>query len=186
MALDISADDFTIVSVKVWNHSSSQTKTSSATRSSPVSQAVSDMLETYLEEHQARQTIVNKVIPLRRPNTLLEKAREMVQRKTVMSGSGLESWPRRTRVSFLVEGDQVEPSKAETATASDRAAQVGTQRGKGHAPQDFRERGIENIYTALGVSWTEEDERALNMTKLRYHKVVIMCDTDVDGATSRP
>ena len=116
----------------------------------------------------------------------------MVQRKTVMSGSGLPG-----KLADCAEKDPVvssswwrvirrvePPSKAETATTKRSCrCEVKSQRGKGHAPQDFRERGDqEHLHGAGRLLGTEEDERALNMTKLRYHKVVIMCDADVDGS----
>ncbi len=203
LKFDISADDFregltAVVSVKVAEpqfQGQTKTKLGNAEVSAPVSQAVSDMLENYLEEHPGEaKTIVNKVILAAQARHAARKAREMVQRKTVMSGSGLpgkladcaEKDPALCEL-FLVEGD----SAGGTAKQGrDRATQaIMPLRGKilnvekAMQHKIFENEEIKNIYTALGVTLgTEEDERALNMTKLRYHKVVIMCDADVDGS----
>ena len=203
LKFDISADDFregltAVVSVKVAEpqfQGQTKTKLGNAEVSAPVSQAVSDMLENYLEEHPGEaKTIVNKVILAAQARHAARKAREMVQRKTVMSGSGLpgkladcaEKDPAICEL-FLVEGD----SAGGTAKQGrDRATQaIMPLRGKilnvekAMQHKIFENEEIKNIYTALGVTLgTEEDERALNMTKLRYHKVVIMCDADVDGS----
>lgn len=203
LKFDISADDFregltAVVSVKVAEpqfQGQTKTKLGNAEVSAPVSQAVSDMLENYLEEHPGEaKTIVNKVILAAQARHAARKAREMVQRKTVMSGSGLpgkladcaEKDPAICEL-FLVEGD----SAGGTAKQGrDRATQaIMPLRGKilnvekAMQHKIFENEEIKNIYTALGVTLgTEEDERALNLTKLRYHKVVIMCDADVDGS----
>ena len=203
LKFDISADDFregltAVVSVKVAEpqfQGQTKTKLGNAEVSAPVSQAVSDMLENYLEEHPGEaKTIVNKVILAAQARHAARKAREMVQRKTVMSGSGLpgkladcaEKDPAICEL-FLVEGD----SAGGTAKQGrDRATQaIMPLRGKilnvekAMQHKIFENEEIKNIYTALGVTLgTEEDERALNMTQLRYHKVVIMCDADVDGS----
>ena len=203
LKFDISADDFregltAVVSVKVAEpqfQGQTKTKLGNAEVSAPVSQAVSDMLENYLEEHPGEaKTIVNKVILAAQARHAARKAREMVQRKTVMSGSGLpgkladcaEKDPAICEL-FLVEGD----SAGGTAKQGrDRATQaIMPLRGKilnvekAMQHKIFENEEIKNIYTALGVTLgTEEDERALNITKLRYHKVVIMCDADVDGS----
>jgi DNA gyrase subunit B len=203
LKFDISADDFregltAVVSVKVAEpqfQGQTKTKLGNAEVSAPVSQAVSDMLENYLEEHPGEaKTIVNKVILAAQARHAARKAREMVQRKTVMSGSGLpgkladcaEKDPAICEL-FLVEGD----SAGGTAKQGrDRATQaIMPLRGKilnvekAMQHKIFENEEIKNIYTALGVTLgTEEDERALNLSKLRYHKVVIMCDADVDGS----
>ena len=203
LKFDISADDFregltAVVSVKVAEpqfQGQTKTKLGNAEVSAPVSQAVSDMLENYLEEHPGEaKTIVNKVILAAQARHAARKAREMVQRKTVMSGSGLpgkladcaEKDPAICEL-FLVEGD----SAGGTAKQGrDRATQaIMPLRGKilnvekAMQHKIFENEEIKNIYMALGVTLgTEEDERALNLTKLRYHKVVIMCDADVDGS----
>lgn len=203
LKFDISGDDFregltAIVSVKVQEPQfEGQTKTKLGNRevTSAVSQAVSQMLEDYLEEHPAdAKIIVQKVILAAQARHAARKAREMVQRKTVMSGGGLpgklsdcsETDPTLCEV-FLVEGD----SAGGTAKQGrDREFQaIMPLRGKilnvekAMTHKVFENEEIRNIYTALGVTiGTEEDSKALNMDKLRYHKVVIMCDADIDGS----
>jgi DNA gyrase subunit B len=162
---------------------------------SPVSQAVSEMLENYLEENpNDAKIIVQKVILAAQARHAAKKAREMVQRKTVMGGGGLpgklsdcsEQDPARCEI-FLVEGD----SAGGTAKQGrDRAFQaILPLRGKilnvekAMQHKVFENEEIRNIFTALGVTvGTAEDSKALNLEKLRYHKVVIMCDADVDGS----
>ena len=203
LKFDISADDFregltAVVSVKVAEpqfQGQTKTKLGNAEVSAPVSQAVSDMLETYLEEHPGEaKTIVNKVILAAQARHAARKAREMVQRKTVMSGSGLpgkladcaEKDPALCEL-FLVEGDSAGGTAKQGRDRNNQAIMplrgkiLNVEKAMHH--KIFENEEIKNIYTALGVSLgTEEDERALNMTKLRYHKVVIMCDADVDGS----
>ena len=203
LKFDISADDFregltAVVSVKVAEpqfQGQTKTKLGNAEVSAPVSQAVSDMLEAYLEEHPGEaKTIVNKVILAAQARHAARKAREMVQRKTVMSGSGLpgkladcaEKDPALCEL-FLVEGDSAGGTAKQGRDRNNQAIMplrgkiLNVEKAMHH--KIFENEEIKNIYTALGVSLgTEEDERALNMTKLRYHKVVIMCDADVDGS----
>ncbi|NJY63066.1 DNA topoisomerase (ATP-hydrolyzing) subunit B [Salinimicrobium sp. CDJ15-81-2] len=203
LKFEISGDDFregltAIVSVKVQEPQfEGQTKTKLGNRevTSAVSQAVSEMLENYLEENpNDARTIVQKVILAAQARHAAKKAREMVQRKTVMSGGGLPGKlsdcasqdPQECEV-FLVEGD----SAGGTAKAGrDRHFQaILPLRGKilnvekAMSHKVFENEEIKNIYTALGVTiGTEEDSKALNLSKLRYHKIVIMCDADVDGS----
>ncbi|MDX1753433.1 DNA gyrase subunit B [Salinimicrobium sediminis] len=203
LKFEISGDDFregltAIVSVKVQEPQfEGQTKTKLGNRevTSAVSQAVSEMLENYLEENpNDAKTIVQKVILAAQARHAAKKAREMVQRKTVMSGGGLPGKlsdcasqdPQECEV-FLVEGD----SAGGTAKAGrDRHFQaILPLRGKilnvekAMSHKVFENEEIKNIYTALGVTiGTEEDSKALNLSKLRYHKIVIMCDADVDGS----
>ncbi len=203
LKFDISADDFregltAVVSVKVAEpqfQGQTKTKLGNAEVSAPVGQAVSDMLEAYLEEHpNDAKTIVQKVILAAQARHAARKAREMVQRKTVMSGSGLpgkladcaEKDPAQCEL-FLVEGDSAGGTAKQgrdrhfQAIMPLRGKILNVEKAMQHKIFDNEE--IKNIYTALGVTLgTEEDERALNMTKLRYHKVVIMCDADVDGS----
>ena len=203
LKFDISADDFregltAVVSVKVAEpqfQGQTKTKLGNAEVSAPVSQAVSDILEAYLEEHPGEaKTIVNKVILAAQARHAARKAREMVQRKTVMSGSGLpgkladcaEKDPALCEL-FLVEGDSAGGTAKQGRDRNNQAIMplrgkiLNVEKAMHH--KIFENEEIKNIYTALGVSLgTEEDERALNMTKLRYHKVVIMCDADVDGS----
>ena len=203
LKFDISADDFregltAVVSVKVAEpqfQGQTKTKLGNAEVSAPVSQAVSDMLESYLEEHPGEaKTIVNKVILAAQARHAARKAREMVQRKTVMSGSGLpgkladcaEKDPALCEL-FLVEGDSAGGTAKQGRDRNNQAIMplrgkiLNVEKAMHH--KIFENEEIKNIYTALGVSLgTEEDERALNLTKLRYHKIVIMCDADVDGS----
>ncbi len=203
LKFDIAGDDFregltAIISVKVQEPQfEGQTKTKLGNRevSASVSQAVSEMLTDYLEEHpEDAKIIVQKVILAAQARHAAQKAREMVQRKTVMSIGGLpgklsdcsEQDPAKCEV-FLVEGD----SAGGTAKQGrDRAFQaILPLRGKilnvekAMVHKVFENEEIRNIFTALGVTiGTEEDSKALNLSKLRYHKVVIMCDADIDGS----
>ncbi|MEZ4802221.1 MAG: DNA topoisomerase (ATP-hydrolyzing) subunit B [Gelidibacter sp.] len=200
---EIAGDDFregltAIISVKVAEPQfEGQTKTKLGNRevSASVSQAVSEMLTDYLEEHpDDAKTIVQKVMLAAQARHAAQKAREMVQRKTVMSIGGLpgklsdcsEQDPSKCEV-FLVEGD----SAGGTAKQGrDRTFQaILPLRGKilnvekAMTHKVFENEEIRNIFTALGVTiGTEEDSKALNLSKLRYHKVVIMCDADIDGS----
>ncbi len=203
LKFDIAGDDFregltAIISVKVAEPQfEGQTKTKLGNRevSAAVSQAVSEMLTDYLEENpDEAKIIVQKVILAAQARHAATKAREMVQRKTVMSIGGLpgklsdcsEQDPAKCEV-FLVEGD----SAGGTAKQGrDRAFQaILPLRGKilnvekAMTHKVFENEEIRNMFTALGVTiGTEEDSKALNLSKLRYHKVVIMCDADVDGS----
>ncbi|MEZ4797444.1 MAG: DNA topoisomerase (ATP-hydrolyzing) subunit B [Flavobacteriaceae bacterium] len=203
LKFEIAGDDFregltAIISVKVAEPQfEGQTKTKLGNRevSASVSQAVSEMLTDYLEEHpDDAKVIVQKVILAAQARHAAQKAREMVQRKTVMSIGGLpgklsdcsEQDPAKCEV-FLVEGD----SAGGTAKQGrDRAFQaILPLRGKilnvekAMVHKVFENEEIKNIFTALGVTiGTEEDSKALNLSKLRYHKIVIMCDADIDGS----
>ena len=203
LKFDIAGDDFregltAIISVKVAEPQfEGQTKTKLGNRevSASVSQAVSEMLTDYLEEHpDDAKIIVQKVILAAQARHAAQKAREMVQRKTVMSIGGLpgklsdcsEQDPAKCEV-FLVEGD----SAGGTAKQGrDRMFQaILPLRGKilnvekAMVHKVFENEEIKNIFTALGVTiGTEEDSKELNLSKLRYHKVVIMCDADIDGS----
>ncbi|MDG2247234.1 MAG: DNA topoisomerase (ATP-hydrolyzing) subunit B [Flavobacteriales bacterium] len=200
---EISGDDFregltAIISVKVAEPQfEGQTKTKLGNRevTAPVSQAVSDMLTDYLEEHpNDAKKIVQKVILAATARHAARKAREMVQRKTVMSGSGLpgkladcsEKDPALCEL-FLVEGDSAGGTAKQGRDRNFQAIMplrgkiLNVEKAMHH--KIFENEEIKNIYTALGVSLgTEEDSKALNLTKLRYHKIVIMCDADVDGS----
>jgi len=203
LKFDISGDDFregltAVISVKVSEpqfQGQTKTKLGNAEVSAPVSQSVSDMLEAYLEEHpNDARIIVQKVILAAQARHAARKAREMVQRKTVMSGSGLpgkladcsEKDPSLCEI-FLVEGDSAGGTAKQgrnrhfQAIMPLRGKILNVEKAMHH--KVFENEEIKNIYTALGVRLgTEDDERALNIEKLRYHKVVIMCDADVDGS----
>ena len=203
LKFEIAGDDFregltAIISVKVAEPQfEGQTKTKLGNRevTSAVSQAVSEMLENYLEENpNDAKTIVQKVILAAQARHAARKAREMVQRKTVMSGGGLpgklsdcsEQDPTLCEV-FLVEGDSAGGTAKQgrdrnfQAILPLRGKILNVEKAMQH--KVFENEEIRNIYTALGVTiGTEEDSKALNLEKLRYHKIVIMCDADVDGS----
>ncbi len=203
LKFEISGDDFregltAIISVKVAEPQfEGQTKTKLGNRelTAAVSQAVSEMLENYLEEHpNDAKSIVQKVILAAQARHAARKAREMVQRKTVMSGGGLpgklsdcsEQDPAMCEV-FLVEGDSAGGTAKQgrdrnfQAILPLRGKILNVEKAMQH--KVFENEEIRNIYTALGVTiGTEEDSKALNLEKLRYHKIVIMCDADVDGS----
>ena len=203
LKFEISGDDFregltAIISVKVSEPQfEGQTKTKLGNREvvAPVSQAVSEMLENYLEENpNDAKTIVQKVILAAQARHAAKKAREMVQRKTVMGGGGLpgklsdcsEQDPSKCEI-FLVEGDSAGGTAKQgrdrnfQAILPLRGKILNVEKAMQH--KVFENEEIRNIFTALGVSvGTTEDSKALNLEKLRYHKVVIMCDADVDGS----
>lgn len=203
LKFDISGDDFregltAVISVKVAEpqfEGQTKTKLGNSEISLAVDQAVSSMLSNYLEENpKDAKTIVNKVILAATARHAARKARELVQRKTVLSGSGLPGKladcsnrdPEKCEV-FLVEGD----SAGGTAKQGrDRMFQailplkgkiLNVEKAMQH--KVFESEEIKNIFQALGVTYgTAEDSKALNLEKLRYHKIVIMCDADVDGS----
>ncbi|MRT93267.1 DNA topoisomerase (ATP-hydrolyzing) subunit B [Ancylomarina sp. 16SWW S1-10-2] len=203
LKFDISGDDFregltAVVSVKVAEpqfEGQTKTKLGNSEVSLAVDKAVSAMLANYLEEHpKDAKTIVQKVILAATARHAARKARELVQRKTVLGGSGLpgklsdcsDKDPVNCEV-FLVEGD----SAGGTAKQGrDRKFQailplkgkiLNVEKAMQH--KVFESEEIKNIFTALGVSiGTDEDSKAANVEKLRYHKIVIMCDADVDGS----
>jgi DNA gyrase subunit B len=203
LKFDIAGDDFregltAIISVKVAEPQfEGQTKTKLGNRevSAAVSQAVSEMLTDYLEENpNDAKTIVQKVILAAQARHAARKAREMVQRKTVMSIGGLpgklsdcsETDPEQCEI-FLVEGDSAGGTAKQGRDRNFQA--ILPLRGKilnvekAMVHKVFENEEIKNMFTALGVTiGTEEDSKALNLSKLRYHKVVIMCDADVDGS----
>ena len=203
LKFDIAGDDFregltAIISVKVGEPQfEGQTKTKLGNRevTSAVSQAVAEMVEIYMEENpNDAKTIVQKVILAAQARHAAKKAREMVQRKTVMSIGGLpgklsdcsETDPAACEV-FLVEGDSAGGTAKQgrdrefQAILPLRGKILNVEKAMQH--KVFENEEIRNIFTALGVTiGTEEDSKELNLSKLRYHKVVIMCDADVDGS----
>lgn len=203
LKFEITGDDFregltAIVSVKVQEPQfEGQTKTKLGNRdvTAAVSQAVSEMLENYLEEHpNDARLIVQKVILAATARHAARKAREMVQRKSVLTGSGLPGKladcaskdPAECEI-YLVEGDSAGGTAKQgrdrhfQAIMPLRGKILNVEKAMQH--KIFENEEIKNIYTALGVRvGTEDDARALNTEKLRYHKVIIMCDADVDGS----
>ena len=201
--VEISGDDFregltAVISVKVAEpqfEGQTKTKLGNSEVMGMVDQAVGEALSNYLEEHPTEaKMIVNKVILAATARNAARKAREMVQRKSPLSGGGLpgkladcSSRDASQCELFLVEGDSAGGS---AKSGRDRHYQaILPLRGKilnvekAMQHRAFESEEIRNIYTALGVTiGTEDDSKALNMSKLRYHKVIIMTDADVDGA----
>ena len=203
LKFDLDASDFregltAVISVKVAEpqfEGQTKTKLGNSEVDAAVSQATKGALETYLEENpKDAKSIVDKVILAATARHAARKARDLVQRKTVMSGAGLpgklsdcsDRDPAKCEL-FLVEGD----SAGGTAkNGRDRTFQaILPLRGKilnvekAMEHRIWESESIRNIYTALGVTiGTEEDSKALNISKLRYHKVIIMTDADVDGS----
>lgn len=203
LKFEINGDDFregltAVISVKVQEpqfEGQTKTKLGNGEIDGAVSAAVSDMLSQYLEEHpkQARM-IVDKVILAATARHAARKARELVQRKGALTGGGLpgkladcsENDPGKCEL-FLVEGDSAGGTakqgrnRAFQAIMPLRGKILNVEKAMEHKIYENEE--IKNIFTALGVyRGTAEDERALNLEKLRYHKVVIMTDADVDGS----
>ena len=203
LKFEISGDDFregltSVVSVKVQEPQfEGQTKTKLGNKEviGAVDQAVGEMLTNYLEENpKEAKIIVQKVMIAAQARHAAKKAREMVQRKNVMGGSGLpgkladcsEKDASLCEI-YLVEGDSAGGTAKQgrdrkfQAIMPLRGKILNVEKAMQH--KIFENEEIKNIYTALGVRLgTEEDSKALDVSKLRYHKVIIMCDADVDGS----
>ncbi|MBO5798885.1 MAG: DNA topoisomerase (ATP-hydrolyzing) subunit B [Paludibacteraceae bacterium] len=201
--IEISGDDFregltAVISVKVAEPQfEGQTKTKLGNNEimGVVDQAVGEALGNYLEEHpKEAKTIVEKVILAARARIAARKARDLVQRKSPMGGGGLpgkladcsDKDPENCEL-FLVEGDSAGGTakqgrnRAFQAILPLRGKILNVEKAMQHKVLESEE--IRNIYTALGVTiGTEDDSKALNLSKLRYHKVIIMTDADVDGS----
>ena len=203
LKFEIDGDDFregltAVISVKVAEPQfEGQTKTKLGNKEviGAVDTTVGEMLTNYLEEHpKEARIIIDKVILAATARFAARKAREMVQRKGALTGGGLpgkladcsEKDPGACEI-FLVEGDSAGGTakqgrnRAFQAVLPLRGKILNVEKAMEHKIYENEE--IKNIYTALGVfKGTQEDQKALNIEKLRYHKIIIMCDADVDGS----
>ncbi|MEQ6119745.1 DNA topoisomerase (ATP-hydrolyzing) subunit B [Reichenbachiella sp. MALMAid0571] len=206
LKIDINGDDFregltAVISVKVAEpqfEGQTKTKLGNSDAMGAVDTSVSEILNNYLEENpKSARLIVQKVILAAQARHAARKAREMVQRKNVLSGTGLpgkladcsEKDPSLCEI-YLVEGDSAGGSAKQgrdrkfQAILPLRGKILNVEKAQEHRIYDNEE--IKNMITALGVKFgTEQDEKALDMQKLRYHKVIIMTDADIDGSHIR-
>ena len=204
--VEISGDDFregltAVISIKVAEpqfEGQTKTKLGNSEAMGVVDQSVGEMLQNFLEENpREAKLIVSKVILAAQARIAARKAREMVQRKNVLSGTGLpgkladcSSADASICELYLVEGDSAGGSAKQgrdrnfQAILPLRGKILNVEKAQEHRIYDNEE--IKNMITALGVTFgTPEDEKALNMAKLRYHKVIIMTDADIDGSHIR-
>ncbi len=203
LKVDVTGDDFregltAVISVKVAEPQfEGQTKTKLGNNEvmGAVDVAVGEILSAYLEENpREAKTIVQKVVIAAQARAAARKARELVQRKTVMGGSGLpgkladcsDNDPHKCEI-FFVEGDSAGGTAKQgrnrrfQAIMPLRGKILNVEKAMEHKIYENEE--IKNMFTALGVSvGTAEDSKALNLEKLRYHKIIIMTDADVDGS----
>ena len=202
---ELSPEDFregltAVVSVKVAEpqfEGQTKTKLGNSEVTSVVSQATAAAVDTYLEEHpKEARIIIDKIVLAATARAAARRAREMVQRKTVMTGAGMpgklsdcsEKDPEKCEL-FLVEGDSAGGTAKQGRDSKTQA--ILPLRGKilnvekALEAKAFESEQIRNIYTALGVTVAQEDEtgeKKMDLSKLRYHKVIIMTDADVDGS----
>lgn len=204
--VEISGDDFregltAVISIKVAEpqfEGQTKTKLGNGEVTGAVSQVVAEMLESYLEEHpKEARVIIDKVILAAKARIAAKKAREMVQRKNILTGTGLpgklsdcsETDPNVCEL-YLVEGDSAGGTAKQGRNRAFQA--ILPLRGKilnvekAQEYKIYENEEIKNMFTAMGVQIGKDgDERALNIDKLRYHKIVIMTDADIDGSHIR-
>jgi DNA gyrase subunit B len=204
--IEISGDDFregltAVISIKVQEpqfEGQTKTKLGNSEVTGIVSQVVAEMLDTYLAEHpKEARVIIDKVILAAKARIAAKKAREMVQRKNILSGTGLpgklsdcsETDPAVCEL-YLVEGDSAGGTAKQGRNRAFQA--ILPLRGKilnvekAQEYKIYENEEIKNMFTAMGVQIGKDgDERALNIDKLRYHKIVIMTDADIDGSHIR-
>jgi DNA gyrase subunit B len=201
--IEVTGDDFreglsAIISVKVPEpqfEGQTKTKLGNSDVMGVVDSSVAAVLDAFLEENpKEARTIINKVVLAAQAREAARKARQLVQRKSVMTGSGLpgkladcsDNDPTKCEL-YLVEGDSAGGTAKQgrnrnyQAILPLRGKILNVEKAMEH--KIYEDNEIKNIFTALGVTiGTEEDDKALNLTKLRYHKLIIMTDADVDGS----
>ncbi|CAL1521448.1 DNA topoisomerase (ATP-hydrolyzing) subunit B [Chitinophaga sp. MM2321] len=201
--VEVTGDDFreglsAVISVKVPEpqfEGQTKTKLGNSDVMGVVDSSVAAVLDAFLEENpREAKTVINKVVLAAQAREAARKARQMVQRKSVMTGSGLpgkladcsDNDPKKCEL-YLVEGDSAGGTAKQgrnrnyQAILPLRGKILNVEKAMEH--KIYEDNEIKNIFTALGVTiGTEEDDKALNLSKLRYHKLIIMTDADVDGS----